>query len=144
MALLLEFDATCVHRIAQALFDPPQVEDRKDTDAVIAALFASAQRTVTPDVQTGIMKRIALLTTELTVDDVMRRWPTTIRIFLDFNMNCVGCPIATFHSLEEACHEHGVDLSAFFQSLQAATQSSQIPAQLEADRDCPSARPNSM
>lgn len=72
----------------------------------------------------------------------MRRWPTTIRVFLDFNMNCVGCPIATFHSVAEACHEHGIDLSLFFQSLQAAAQSLQISVQLEADPDCPSASPN--
>lgn len=98
---------------------------------------------MTPDAQTAIMKKIALLTTELPVDDVMRRWPTTIRVFIDFNMNCVGCPIATFHSVEEACHEHSLDLSIFFQSLLAAAQSSQIPVQIEADPDCPSASPNS-
>ena len=33
---------------------------------------------------------------DLTVDDVMRRWPATIRVFLDFRMGCVGCPIAAF------------------------------------------------
>lgn len=88
------------------------------------------------------MKMIPLLTTELTVDDVMRRWPTTIRAFLDFKMRCVGCPIAAFHSVEEACHDHGIDLSAFFQSLRAAAQVSRIPVQLEIDRRCRSASPN--
>ena len=33
------------------------------------------------------------------VDEVMRSHPTTIRIFLDFKMGCVGCPIACFHTL---------------------------------------------
>jgi hybrid cluster-associated redox disulfide protein len=88
------------------------------------------------------MKKIALLTTELTVDDVMRQWPSTIRVFLDFNMHCVGCPIATFHSVEEACREHGMDLAAFFRRLQAAVRSSQMPVQLDTDRDCPSASAN--
>jgi hybrid cluster-associated redox disulfide protein len=27
-------------------------------------------------------------------------------VFLDFRMRCVGCPIATFHSVDEACDEH--------------------------------------
>jgi len=51
------------------------------------------------------------------VDDVMRRWPTTIRVFLDFRMKCVGCPIACFHTVEDACREHAVDLESFVAAL---------------------------
>ena len=36
---------------------------------------------------------------EMTVDEVMRRWPATIRVFLDFRMGCVGCPIGGFHTV---------------------------------------------
>jgi hybrid cluster-associated redox disulfide protein len=53
----------------------------------------------------------------LLVDNVMHRWPATIRIFLDFGMNCVGCPVASFHSVEEACHEHGVDRERFVEAV---------------------------
>jgi len=49
----------------------------------------------------------------MTVDEVMRRWPRTIRVFLDFRMRCVGCPIAAFHSIDEACEEHDVDCEMF-------------------------------
>ena len=59
------------------------------------------------------MRKNAELTAEMVVDDVMRRWPATIRVFLDFRMRCVGCPIATFHSIGEACAEHGDDANAF-------------------------------
>jgi hybrid cluster-associated redox disulfide protein len=58
------------------------------------------------------MRKTAELTAEMIVDDVMRRWPSTIRVFLDFRMRCVGCPIASFHSIDEACAEHGVDATA--------------------------------
>ncbi len=54
------------------------------------------------------------------VDEVMRRWPATIRTFLDFRMNCVGCPIATFHTVEDACREHGVSCDRLLTALQAA------------------------
>ena len=43
------------------------------------------------------------------VDDIMHRHPTTIRIFLDFRMKCVGCPIACVHTVDDACREHRVD-----------------------------------
>jgi hybrid cluster-associated redox disulfide protein len=50
----------------------------------------------------------------------MHRWPATIRVFMDFRLSCVGCPIATFHSVEEASREHKIDGAAFLAALQAA------------------------
>jgi hybrid cluster-associated redox disulfide protein len=68
------------------------------------------------------MKKNASPTPDMTVDDVMRRWPPTIRIFLDFGANCVGCPIATFHSVDDACQEHEIDLERFLGRLQVAAE----------------------
>jgi hybrid cluster-associated redox disulfide protein len=53
------------------------------------------------------------------VDDVMRRSPPTIRVFLEFKMGCVGCPIACFHTVDDACREHGVDHDAFLDALRS-------------------------
>jgi hybrid cluster-associated redox disulfide protein len=53
------------------------------------------------------------------VDDVMRRVPETIRVFLEFRMGCVGCPIACFHTVDDACREHGVDRDAFLDALRS-------------------------
>ncbi len=54
------------------------------------------------------------------VDDVMSREPATIRVFLDFKMGCVGCPIACFHTVADACREHGVDQDQFLAALKGA------------------------
>jgi len=51
------------------------------------------------------------------VDDVMSGAPQTIRAFLEFRMHCVGCPIACFHTVADACREHGVDRDAFLNAL---------------------------
>jgi hybrid cluster-associated redox disulfide protein len=56
------------------------------------------------------------------VDDVMRRWPATIRAFLDHRMLCVGCPIGHFHTVEDACREHGVDAAQFMRTLRAVVE----------------------
>ena len=56
----------------------------------------------------------------LLVDVVMRRWPTTIRVFLNFKLGCVGCPIASFHSVDDACREHGIDQMSFMAALRRA------------------------
>ncbi|HZT27706.1 MAG TPA: DUF1858 domain-containing protein [Pseudolabrys sp.] len=54
------------------------------------------------------------------VDLVMRRWPATIRVFLDFRMRCVGCPFAAFHTIDDACREHGLDGDTFLRALRLA------------------------
>jgi hybrid cluster-associated redox disulfide protein len=47
---------------------------------------------------------------DLTLDEIMRRWPRTIRVFVDWHLHCVGCPIADFHCLADSAEEHGYQL----------------------------------
>jgi hybrid cluster-associated redox disulfide protein len=54
------------------------------------------------------------------VHDVMKDRPAAIRVFLDFRMGCVGCPIACFHTVDDACREHHVDRDAFLKALREA------------------------
>ena len=60
---------------------------------------------------------------DMTVDQVMNRWPASIRVFMDFRLGCVGCPIASFHSVDEASREHKIDGDAFLLALRAGAQS---------------------
>jgi hybrid cluster-associated redox disulfide protein len=57
------------------------------------------------------------------VGDVMRDEPSTIRVFLDFKMRCVGCPIACFHTVDDACREHGVNRDRFLAAVRSAAPS---------------------
>ncbi|MBJ6127421.1 DUF1858 domain-containing protein [Microvirga splendida] len=61
------------------------------------------------------------------VDDVMRRWPMTIRAFLNHRMHCVGCPITCFHTVADACREHGVDQAQFLRELDAIIREQAAP-----------------
>jgi hybrid cluster-associated redox disulfide protein len=53
----------------------------------------------------------------------MNGWPATIRVFLDFRMGCVGCPIACFHTVDVACSDHHVDRDAFLKALNELVES---------------------
>lgn len=57
---------------------------------------------------------------DLCVAEVMRRWPTTIGVFIDLHMHCIGCPIATFHTLAEAANEHALSLDMLMAEISAA------------------------
>ena len=62
------------------------------------------------------------ITCSTSVDDLMRRWPATIRTFLNQRMNCPGCPIACFHTVADACREHHVDMDMFLRELRRASK----------------------
>ena len=65
------------------------------------------------------------------VDDVMRQWPATIGVFLRFRMLCVGCPIGCFHTVEDACREHGVACGPFLAALRHAAAPEAVAAESE-------------
>ncbi len=57
------------------------------------------------------------------VDEIMRRWPATIRVMIRHRMLCIGCPIGIFHTVADAAAAHGVDEAAFTAELLAAMRS---------------------
>jgi hybrid cluster-associated redox disulfide protein len=59
---------------------------------------------------------------DLSVDEVMRRWPGAIEIFIRWRMLCVGCSIARFCTIAEACADHHVPLQDFLAELQGQTE----------------------
>ena len=61
------------------------------------------------------------------VDEIMRRHPATIAVFLRHAFGCVGCPVAPFHTVVDACAEHGMDLETFLGELRAAAAEKAIP-----------------
>ncbi len=51
------------------------------------------------------------------IDMVMRTWPETIPVILKHNMQCVGCPLAIFHTVSYAAKEHNIDVIALIDEL---------------------------
>ncbi|WP_442582144.1 DUF1858 domain-containing protein [Mesorhizobium sp. ASY16-5R] len=54
---------------------------------------------------------------DMTVDEIMRRWPMTIRVVMRHRMLCIGCPIGIFHTVVDACQAHRIDLESFSAEL---------------------------
>ncbi len=59
---------------------------------------------------------------DMTVDEIMRRWPATIGVMIAYKMVCIGCPIGVFHTVTDVCEAHGIDEDAFSADLLAAMQ----------------------
>ena len=65
---------------------------------------------------------------ELTLDQIMTRWPQTLTVFVTWRLHCIGCPIADFHRLADSADEHGYELEDLRQAIQQAIAGSPISA----------------
>ena len=66
------------------------------------------------------MIRKLLADPDLPLEALMRAWPETIPVFLRHKMLCVGCLVAPFHTVIDACAEYDLDVDAFYLELIAA------------------------
>ncbi|MDN5788286.1 DUF1858 domain-containing protein [Pseudorhodobacter sp.] len=57
---------------------------------------------------------------DLVLSEMMRIWPQIIPVFLHHRMACVGCLIAPFHTVIDACAEYELDERMFRAELRAA------------------------
>jgi hybrid cluster-associated redox disulfide protein len=57
---------------------------------------------------------------ELSVADVLQRWPETVPVFFQRRMACVGCAMAPFETLETAAAIYYLDIPSFLADLEAA------------------------
>ncbi|WP_434781323.1 DUF1858 domain-containing protein [Aminobacter carboxidus] len=63
----------------------------------------------------------------MSMDDIMRASPGTIHVVLKHRMLCVGCPIAPFHTMSDACREHSVDEPLFVDHIKCEIGSKNEP-----------------
>lgn len=67
--------------------------------------------------------RARTITTEARIDQVLNEYPAAAQVFLTWGMHCVGCPIARFESIAEACRIYQRPLDRFLAELQIACSS---------------------
>ena len=59
----------------------------------------------------------SLITEEMTVEEIVRRYPQTFRVLLEFGLTCGACRISMFHSLGESATTYGVDVKELLRML---------------------------
>ncbi len=61
-----------------------------------------------------------MIVRDLTVDEVMRRWPQTMPVFVKLKLNCVGCDMAPFETIADVANTYGLGLDMLLGELNAA------------------------
>jgi len=58
----------------------------------------------------------------MTVDAVLDQWPQCADIFNDYNMACVGCPVAPYYTVHEVANVYNLALDEFVALLEKAIE----------------------
>jgi len=61
----------------------------------------------------------------MTVSAVLDQWPQTADVFNQFNMACVGCPVAPYYTVTEAATVYKLSVDEFVAVLEKASKENQ-------------------
>ena len=59
------------------------------------------------------------ITKDMTIEEVVQRFPETIRVFSQHGVGCLGCSAAQYDNLEQGAVVHGVDVDQLVRELNA-------------------------
>jgi hybrid cluster-associated redox disulfide protein len=58
----------------------------------------------------------------MTIEEVIKRYPKTVRAFEHFDLRCPGCCVSVHENIEEGALSHGIDLDALLEELNRVAQ----------------------
>jgi len=62
-----------------------------------------------------------MITKEMTISEILRRYPQTLPIFNRYGLDCYDCQIAEYEQLEHGASVHKVDINALITELNNQT-----------------------
>lgn len=63
-----------------------------------------------------------VITKEMSIIEVVQKYPETVEVFRKYGMGCFGCAAARFENIEQGALAHGIDIDALMADLNKAVQ----------------------
>ncbi len=57
------------------------------------------------------------ITKEMTIAEVVMRWPQTAATFMEWGLHCYGCAVARYENIEDGAIAHGISPEALVKAL---------------------------
>lgn len=58
-----------------------------------------------------------VVTKDMLIGDIIKNYPGAIDVLLKAGMNCIGCHVATWETLEQAAQAHKLDVEELLKNL---------------------------
>ena len=62
------------------------------------------------------------ITEDMTIREVIDKYPETAMVFSKYNVGCIGCLAASFEKVKDIAGVHGIDLKALVRSEEQSQQ----------------------
>jgi hybrid cluster-associated redox disulfide protein len=63
------------------------------------------------------MVQEAKITKDMTFDEVLKKYPATVKTFFQYGMHCFGCHLAVDETIEQGAMAHGVVVDELIKDL---------------------------
>ena len=57
------------------------------------------------------------ITKDMSILEVVQKYPDTAMVFMYAGMGCLGCAAARFENIEQGCMAHGIEVDALIDAL---------------------------
>ena len=62
------------------------------------------------------------ITKDMSIKEVVEKYPQTIQVFMMHGLGCAGCSIANFENIEQGALVHGIDVDQLIKDLNKAAE----------------------
>lgn len=59
------------------------------------------------------------ITKDMSIMEVVQKYPDTVEVFMNSGMGCLGCAAAHFENIEQGALAHGIDVDSLMEGLNA-------------------------
>jgi hybrid cluster-associated redox disulfide protein len=57
------------------------------------------------------------ITADMPIIEVVQKYPSTIAVFMNHGLGCIGCALARFENIREGAQAHGIDVETLVEDL---------------------------
>ncbi|MCI6869850.1 MAG: DUF1858 domain-containing protein [Selenomonadales bacterium] len=62
------------------------------------------------------------ITKDMSIMEVVQKYPDTVPVFMSSGMGCIGCAAAHFENIEQGAGAHGIDIDELIKNLNAVVE----------------------
>ena len=63
------------------------------------------------------MEDQATITADMSIIEVVQKYPDTVHVFMRHGLGCIGCALARFENIRQGAEAHGIDVDAMVKDL---------------------------
>jgi hybrid cluster-associated redox disulfide protein len=65
---------------------------------------------------------MAAVTKDMSIGEVVMKWPESAGTFLEFGLHCYGCAAARYETIEQGAQAHGIDPEKLIEAINKAIE----------------------